>query len=113
MTQIDLDAVADAVAGRVVEQLAPRVAGAPADKDVLLNETGAAQLLGLQPATLTAWRSRGRLGGEGPPFIRLGDSKKPAVRYKRADLISWANQRRHRNTGSKIGAEDKEGLGDG
>ena len=104
----DLDALADAVAGKVIERLAPRLSGhqPPADPEALLNEDQAAALLGLQSATLATWRSR----GGGPVFCRLGDSKKPACRYRRADLLAWASQRRHSNTGHQLGAEDK---GDG
>lgn len=108
ISQIDLDALAERLAGRVVEKLAlrlPPLGQSPSDPEVLLAEDQAASLLGVKGATLASWRSRGRLHGNGPPFIRLGDSKKPAIRYKRGDLIAWAADRRHRNTNSKIGAE--------
>jgi len=47
----------------------------------MLNERDAADLLGLRPPTLRAWRFQRR----GPAFVRLGRS----VRYKRADLLEF------------------------
>ncbi|MCP5117224.1 MAG: helix-turn-helix domain-containing protein [bacterium] len=69
---------------------------------MLLTETQAATLLGVQPATLAAWRSR----GGGPIFVRIGSGKKPAVRYRRGDLLAWAADRRHANTAHRIGASE-------
>jgi len=47
----------------------------------LLNERDAADLLGLRPPTLRAWRFQRR----GPAFVRLGR----AVRYRRTDLLAY------------------------
>ena len=47
----------------------------------LLNERDAADLLGLRPPTLRAWRFQRR----GPAFVRLGRT----VRYRRADLLAF------------------------
>ncbi|QDG76717.1 AlpA family transcriptional regulator [Labrenzia sp. PHM005] len=51
----------------------------------LLNETKAAEYLGLSIRTLQAWRVR----GEGPVFVKLGR----AVRYRPDDLQAWVNDR--------------------
>ena len=61
------------------------------DPDALLREPEAARLLGLTPRTLEAWRHR----GGGPPFIPLS---RRAIRYRRGDLIDWAQERRVRST---------------
>jgi hypothetical protein len=49
-----------------------------------LNESAAADYLGLSPATLARWRSRGE---QGPVFRKFGG----AVRYAVADLEAYAN----------------------
>lgn len=46
-----------------------------------------ARLLGVKPRTLEGWRRRGC----GPPFIRLSGR---VIRYNRADLERWLNERR-------------------
>lgn len=51
----------------------------------LLNETQAAEYLGLSVRTLQAWRVR----GGGPVFVKLGR----AVRYRPDDLNAWINER--------------------
>ena len=48
-----------------------------------LTETAAAEYLGLSPATLARWRSRGDYG---PAFRKFGG----AVRYAMADLETYA-----------------------
>jgi Helix-turn-helix domain len=55
------------------------------DRDALLTEVGAADLLCLSVRTLQAWRAR----GFGPPYVRAGR----AVRYRRCDLLAWAEAR--------------------
>ena len=52
-----------------------------ADPDAALNETQAAQLLGLSVRTLQAWRVR----GGGPRYCKVGR----AVRYQRKVLIAF------------------------
>jgi hypothetical protein len=55
----------------------------------LLGPDAAASELGVAPATLAAWRSR----GTGPAFVKLGAK---LVRYRRADLSAYiAAHRRH------------------
>ena len=51
----------------------------------LIRTEDAAELLGLSPATLHHWRSR----GEGPQFVKLGG----AVRYRPEDLEKWIASR--------------------
>jgi predicted DNA-binding transcriptional regulator AlpA len=52
----------------------------------MLTTDAAAQVLGVAPATLDAWRCYRR---SGPPFVRLGR----AVRYRRADLEQYIHGR--------------------
>jgi len=56
---------------------AKMIGGAP-----LLDTDELSQLTGIVPATLAAWRVRGR----GPSFVRLG---RRYVRYRRDDVQSW------------------------
>ncbi len=51
---------------------------------------GAAEILGISPATLSTLRCR----GGGPPFVRYGR----AVRYVVADLRAWRSARAVRST---------------
>jgi hypothetical protein len=55
-----------------------------------------AELLGFEKDTCEAMRRR----GEGPPFIRMGDGKRPAIRYAIADVEAWLAAR----TVGKVGA---------
>lgn len=52
----------------------------------LLTTEQAAEILGIEPTTLTTWRSTGRYA---IPFVRVGR----AVRYRRADLDAWLRSR--------------------
>ena len=66
----------------------PSSLSAPADE--YLTPASAAAFLGLRPATLARWRSAGRVaidGRPGPPFYRPAPR---VVRYRRSDLVSWA-----------------------
>lgn len=56
----------------------------------LLNETAAADVLGVSPRTLANWRSR----GGGPHFVRLNGK---AIRYRASDLDEFVedNVRSH------------------
>lgn len=51
----------------------------------VVNERGAAEIVGLSPATLNSLRVR----GGGPPFIKLGR----VVRYRVADLRAFRDAR--------------------
>ena len=86
-----LDHLAYRLAPRIAERPAarPRTGDVPPDLDRLLNEAEAAKLLGLRQATLCTWRSRGR----GPRFFRLGLNRKPPIRYKLGDLLSFRDGR--------------------
>ena len=60
------------------------VSGYPEGYDVyLLDEQHAARFLGFTPRALQAWRQR----GGGPKFVRISSR---AIRYRRCDLIEWA-----------------------
>jgi len=49
----------------------------------LLTREEAAELLGIRPQTLAAWKCLGR---QGPPYVRVGMR---AIRYRRSDLEAW------------------------
>lgn len=52
----------------------------------LLTTTEAAEALALSPRTLEAYRLR----GGGPNYVRIGSSRRAAVRYREIDLAQWA-----------------------
>ena len=52
---------------------------------VLLDNDGAAEVLGVSPKTLPRWR----WAGTGPAFLRVGR----AIRYRRSDLEAWLDGR--------------------
>ena len=52
----------------------------------LIDEKAAARFLGYSPRALQNWRLR----GGGPQFVRVSSR---SVRYRRRDLIAWAEQR--------------------
>ena len=56
----------------------------------LVNETGAASILGLSVKTLSRWR----WAGNPPPFVKIG----AAVRYDRADLEAFIEAGRRTST---------------
>lgn len=58
----------------------------------LLDDHAAAAMLDVSPGTLSVWRSTGRYA---LPFIKIGRK----VRYRRADLFAWMEQRT-RDTGA-------------
>ncbi len=60
------------------------------DEKILLTPREAAAFLGLQPTTLTGYRT----AGGGPTYCKLGK----IVRYFRADLLAWAWARRRGNS---------------
>jgi len=62
----------------------------------LLNETEAAQLLGITIRALQGWRLR----GDGPVYVKLGR----LVRYRRSEIERWLDARSRRHT-SQISAE--------
>ena len=75
-------------------QLQERTARAAPDIDFLerlIDERSAADFVGYSPRALQNWRLR----GGGPQFIRVSAR---SVRYRRRDLIRWAEQRLRSNT---------------
>ena len=70
------------------------------DLDSLLREQEAANSLGFTPRTLQAWR----LTGDGPAYIKISSR---AIRYRRRDLIAWADERRRLSTSNS--SSPKEG----
>jgi hypothetical protein len=112
LENVDLDdlvaRISTMTATKVVAELGPCFAGGhAADDEALLNEQEVAALLGVKPSTLASWRCR----GGGPPFLRVGQGRtKPAVRYKKQDVVNWADSRRHINTACRVeasGASDE------
>lgn len=59
--------------------------------DSMIKETEAAKFLGYTVRALQNWRVR----GGGPAFIK---SSRRAIRYRRRDLIAWAEAHRVSNT---------------
>ena len=57
-----------------------------------IDETTAADFLCQSVRTIQKWR----VTGYGPQFYKSGRS----VRYRRCDLLEWANNRRHGSTSS-------------
>jgi Helix-turn-helix domain len=69
------------------------------DPDALLPERVAATLLGVTPRALQAWRQR----GEGPVFCRISSR---CVRYRRKDLIAFAESRLRTRTSDTSGEQE-------
>jgi predicted DNA-binding transcriptional regulator AlpA len=61
------------------------------DPALHIDEKKAAEYLGISHKTLQGYRVK----GGGPPFIKVGER---SVRYKIADLINWAENRKKKNT---------------
>jgi predicted DNA-binding transcriptional regulator AlpA len=57
----------------------------------LLTEAQAADFLGYTPRALQAWR----VSGKGPAFVKISNR---SVRYRRADLENWVDERVRRST---------------
>ena len=72
------------------------------DPGALLDEGKAAVALDVSPRALQAWRQR----GGGPTFVRVSSR---CIRYRRRDLVAWAEARLRSST---AGAEGAEGAGD-
>jgi hypothetical protein len=60
----------------------------------LLTTREAAAFLKVAPQTLIAQRVR----GGGPPFIKLGNGPKSAVRYNLSKVVSWLEEQSRENT---------------
>ena len=74
-----------------IEETTSHVARDPDYLDRLLNETEAAQFIGFSIRALQGWRVK----GGGPRFVKISGR---AVRYRRRDLIGWAEARLRSNT---------------
>lgn len=61
--------------------------------DRLINEKEAAAFLGYSTRALQGWR----LKGGGPAFVKVSSR---SVRYRRRDLIAWADSRLRKSTSS-------------
>jgi predicted DNA-binding transcriptional regulator AlpA len=57
----------------------------------LLTTTATAEWLGVS----SQWLEIGRSKAYGPPFVRLSPRR---VRYRRADVLAWLQERTHRST---------------
>lgn len=68
-----------------------------AELPALLDQTAAAEFLGLSPRSLEAIRHR----GGGPKFVKLGEGLRARVRYRRADLEAWVNSHTRTFTGER------------
>lgn len=55
----------------------------------LLSTKQAADYLGLKSQTLRRWRMQ----GDGPAYVRLGNTPRARVAYRNADLDLWLDQR--------------------
>ncbi len=86
-----LNHLAAALAPRIADHLGarPRPGDIEGDLDALLTEVEAAAILALRPSTLSGWRCR----GVGPRFLRLGNKRRPPIRYRRGDLLSFRDAR--------------------
>jgi excisionase family DNA binding protein len=75
-----------------------------AEISILIDPTSAAAQLGVKPGTLAKWR----VTGGGPPFLKLGSR----IRYSRADLERWLDQRRQRSTSDRPASAVSTGVTD-
>ena len=76
--------------------LGSEVSSGRVDPDALLTTEQAAQFLNFTTRALEAWRIR----GGGPRFVRISVR---AIRYRRRDLLTWAEERLATST-SDVGA---------
>jgi len=65
-----------------------------AEQVKVLNNSEAAALIGVTPATLRFWRCKGR----GPRFVKLGEAKQAGVAYLESDILAWRNARTFAST---------------
>lgn len=66
----------------------------------------AAEILGIRPQTLRAWRMTGR----GPKYIRYG-GKTGRIVYRLSDLEAWLDAQTHQNTSEET--VKAQGVGHG
>lgn len=58
------------------------------DDDELVPPRPTARLLGISENTLANWR----VAGTGPPYVKLGNSRTSAIRYRRSDIKAFIAQ---------------------
>ena len=75
----------------VFEHLSQNLARDPDYLDRLVNESEAAGFLGYSVRALQGWRVK----GGGPKFVKVSAR---SIRYRRRDLIEWAEARLRSNT---------------
>ena len=68
--------------------------------DDMLNSAETAAILGIKINTLEIWRIR----GNGPEYVKLGTDARSPVRYRRADVIAWIEQRLRSSTSAHSAA---------
>ena len=85
-----------------VATTSPSPPPANSDPDAALNESQAANLLGVSVRTLQAWRLRGR----GPRYIKIGR----AVRYQRWVLVSFQAEHTVSVTEANSAEAGRDGL---
>jgi len=73
----------------------PATSRDPDHLDRLIDERQAAKFLGYSPRALQNWRVR----GGGPKFVKVS---KRSIRYRRRDLIEWANTKTQKSTSQSI-----------
>lgn len=73
----------------------------------LLTSAQAAEMLGVDPFTLARWRAEGR----SPQYIRLSDSPKGRVMYRREALERWIEAHTCTSTSSETEARRIAGKG--
>ena len=72
-------------------QLPPNVAVPTLDRESIVNDRRAAQILSLSRSHIKSMRVR----GNGPPYIRMAAQ---AIRYRTGDLLDWAASKVIRST---------------
>lgn len=72
-------------------------AGANSPEPLLVDKAEAARLLGVSPRTIEAWVARQSI-----PFVKLGEGKRSALRFRPSDLRAWIEARVVGAEGEKI-----------
>ncbi len=72
----------------------------PDYRDRLITEREAAEFLGYSQKALQKWRCE----GGGPRFVRVS---RRSIRYRRRDLIAWAEERLRRSTSDQGGDDER------
>lgn len=79
------------------EHISENLARDPDYLDRMIDEKEAADFVGYTVRTLQGWRFK----GGGPNFIKVSER---SIRYRRRDLIAWAESRRVANTSQQYDA---------